>query len=55
MLTGSSSKGKTRHYYYYHCDYTFGVRYNAAETNKLFLKLLKSWVLNPAAVELLNR
>jgi len=28
MLTGSSSKGKTRHYYYYHCDYTCGVRYN---------------------------
>jgi site-specific DNA recombinase len=53
-LTGSSSKGKHKHYYYYHCDSSCGVRYNAEETNKLFLKLLKSWVINPAAVELLK-
>ena len=54
MLTGSSSKGKYKHYYYYHCDSSCGVRYNAEETNKLFLKLLKSWVINPAAIELLK-
>ena len=54
MLTGSSSKGKLKHYYYYHCDSACGVRYNAVEANKLFLKLLRSWMLNPAAVELLK-
>ncbi|RKR81846.1 DNA invertase Pin-like site-specific DNA recombinase [Mucilaginibacter gracilis] len=54
MLTGSSSKGKHKHYYYYHCDHICGVRHNAIETNKLFLDLLRTWVLNPAAVELLK-
>jgi site-specific DNA recombinase len=52
MLTGSSSKGQYQHYYYYHCDSACGVRYNAVETNKKFLELLQTWVLNPAAVEL---
>lgn len=54
MLTGSSSKGRTRHYYYYHCDASCGVRYVAEETNKLFLDLLGSWVINPAAVDLVK-
>jgi site-specific DNA recombinase len=52
MLTGSSSKGQYQHYYYYHCDSACGVRYNAVETNKKFLELLQTWVINPAAVEL---
>jgi site-specific DNA recombinase len=52
MLTGSSSKGKYQHYYYYHCDSACGVRFNAVETNRKFLDLLRSWALKPAAVEL---
>jgi hypothetical protein len=45
MLTGSSLKGQYQHYYY--CDSACGVRYNAVETNKKFLELLQTWVLNP--------
>jgi site-specific DNA recombinase len=52
MLTGSSSKGKYQHYFYYHCDSVCGARFNAVETNKKFLDLLRSWVINPGAVEL---
>ncbi len=54
MLTGSSSKGKTKHYYYYHCIWPCKVRYGAEETNRLFLDLLRTWVLNPRGVELLK-
>jgi site-specific DNA recombinase len=52
LLTGSSSKGKYQHYYYYHCDSICGVRHNAVEANKAFIDLLQRWMINPAAVEL---
>lgn len=52
MLTGSASKGKYNHYYYYHCTSACGVRYNAVEANEIFIKQLRNFVINPAAIEL---
>ncbi|WP_304067081.1 recombinase family protein [Pedobacter glucosidilyticus] len=52
MLTGSASKGKYNHYYYYHCTSACGVRYNAVEANEIFIKQLRDFVINPAAVEI---
>jgi site-specific DNA recombinase len=54
MLSGSSSKGKYQHYYYYHCSSTCGVRYSAIETNKLFSDLLRTWMITTPGVELLK-
>lgn len=54
MLSGSASKGKYKHYYYYHCFDGCNVRHNAVATNDAFLDILKSWIINPAAVELLR-
>lgn len=50
MLTGSKSKGKRLHYYYYHC--ICGVRHNAEAANKIFIEQLKEFTINPAAIDL---
>lgn len=52
MLTGSKSKGKYKHYYYYHCQPGCDTRYNALEANDLFLNQLKEVSINPDASEL---
>ncbi|SFH33046.1 recombinase family protein [Pedobacter insulae] len=54
MLTGSKSKGKYKHYYYYHCISECGTRFNALDANDLFLRQLKEVTVKPAATELLK-
>ncbi|WP_238381682.1 recombinase family protein [Mucilaginibacter pedocola] len=50
MLTGSKSKGKRLHYYYYHC--VCGVRLSAPKCNDLFIKKLDEYAVRPEAVDL---
>ncbi|WP_116788621.1 recombinase family protein [Flavobacterium psychrotrophum] len=52
MLTASSSKGKTRHYPYYHCQPGCRYRYRADELNELFERELRKFVPHPAIKEL---
>lgn len=52
MLTGSSSKGKTRYYPYYHCQPGCRFRHRAEETNELFEKELRKFIPHPAIKEL---
>jgi len=40
MLCGSASKGRTEHYYYYHCSSACGCRYKADEVNWAFTQSL---------------
>ncbi|WP_245235085.1 recombinase family protein [Pedobacter borealis] len=42
MLSGSASKGYSKHYHYYHCFSKCGVRYNAEKVNKFFVEELKN-------------
>ena len=42
-LTGSASKGRTKHYYYYHCIPSCGFRHKASEVNNLFEKELRNY------------
>lgn len=42
-LTGSASKGRTKHYYYYHCIPSCGFRHRADEVNNLFEKELRNY------------
>ncbi len=42
-LTGSSSKGKTKHYYYYHCSSICGFRQHSEIVNELFQKELSKY------------
>jgi len=51
-LTGSASKGRYRHYYYYHCSTECGCRHKAPEVNEAFVNELKRYTLNPAVEEL---
>ncbi|HVW94380.1 MAG TPA: recombinase family protein [Mucilaginibacter sp.] len=50
MLTGSKSKGKRLHYYYYHC--ACGVRLSAPKFNQKFIEQLEEYCIRPEAVEL---
>ncbi|MES2458858.1 MAG: recombinase family protein [Bacteroidota bacterium] len=54
MLTGSKSKGKYKHYYYYHCLSECGVRYNALEANETFVSQLKDYNINPDGADLIK-
>ena len=47
MLSGSASKGYSKHYHYYHCFSKCGVRYNAEKVNKLFVEELKKYTIDP--------
>ncbi|WP_157274913.1 zinc ribbon domain-containing protein [Pedobacter sp. Leaf194] len=42
MLSGSASKGYSKHYHYYHCFSECGVRYNAEKVNRLFAEELRN-------------
>jgi site-specific DNA recombinase len=51
LLTGSSSKGRTKKYYYYHCILLCKARFHTAETHELFSKELKKFIPRPGMVE----
>lgn len=42
MLTGSASKGHTKHYHYYHCVSSCGSRYKADKANEQFATEIKN-------------
>ncbi|GEP93213.1 recombinase RecB [Chitinophaga terrae (ex Kim and Jung 2007)] len=44
VLTGSASKGKYKHYHYYHCITSCGCRFPAERANQLFSKELRKFV-----------
>lgn len=44
VLTGSASKGRNRHYHYYHCVTSCGCRFPAEHANQLFSKELRKYV-----------
>lgn len=52
MLTGSASKGHTKHYHYYHCVSSCGSRYKADKANELFATEIKKYVPRPAFREI---
>jgi len=52
MLTGSSSKGKSRYYPYYHCQPGCRFRHRAEEVNELFERELRKFIPHPAIKEL---
>jgi site-specific DNA recombinase len=54
-LTGSASKGRNGHHYYYHCKSFCGVRYNAVEVNKAFEELLQQLVPKAGVIELFEQ
>ncbi len=47
MLTGSASKGRHNHYYYYHCVSPCGCRFRTENANSLFVRELKKYAPNP--------
>jgi len=51
MLTGSSSKGKSRYYFYYHCQPGCKFRHRAEEANELFERELRKFIPHPAIKE----
>ena len=52
MLTGSASKGRHNHYYYYHCVSSCGCRFKAENANTLFVQELKKYVPYPGMNDL---
>ena len=52
LLTGSASTGRANQkYYYYHCNAKCGVRFKAAEANRLFSSSLKKLLPKPGMSE----
>jgi len=51
MLTGSTSKGKTQFYNYYHCQPGCKFRHRADHANELFEKELRKFIPHPAIKE----
>ncbi|WP_083535121.1 recombinase family protein [Chryseobacterium kwangjuense] len=54
-LTASSSKGHTKHYYYYHCTTACGFRHHSDKVNKLFEEELSKYDFPKAILEILKR
>lgn len=52
MLTGSASKGRSGHYYYYHCHAECGVRFKAEVVNDAFEHELRKYQLKPETAKL---
>ncbi|MFC3560523.1 recombinase family protein [Pedobacter jamesrossensis] len=50
-LSGSASKGCKQYYHYYHCFSKCGVRFNADTVNKLFVKELERFTIDPVFAE----
>ena len=47
MLTGSASKGRHNHYYYYHCVSSCGCRFKTENANSLFMREIRKYVPRP--------
>ena len=52
MLTGSGSKGRYNHYYYYHCVSSCGCRFRTENANSLFVRELSQYVPKPGMSDL---
>ena len=52
MLTGSASKGRHNHYYYYHCVSSCGSRFKTNNANELFINELKKFIPKPGMARL---
>lgn len=52
VLTGSASKGRSNHYYYYHCNSKCGFRMKAEDADKLIIKELCKYVPEPEILEI---
>uniref|UniRef100_UPI0040486804 recombinase family protein n=1 Tax=Algoriphagus sp. TaxID=1872435 RepID=UPI0040486804 len=53
-LTASSSKGRSKHYSYYHCQHGCNERHDAIGANQEFSDYLKSFSIGDEVVELYN-
>lgn len=53
-LTASGSKGRKKHYYYYHCTSACGFRHNSEVVNELFESELSKFEFQPAMRKILN-
>ncbi|UQB69780.1 recombinase family protein [Epilithonimonas zeae] len=53
-LTGSSAKGRSKHYYYYHCTTSCGFRYNSEIVNDLFVEELSKFSFKSGAETILK-
>ncbi|WP_089756602.1 recombinase family protein [Chryseobacterium soldanellicola] len=53
-LTASSAKGRSKHYYYYHCSTDCGFRHNSEIVNELFEAELSKFEFIPAFEKLLK-
>ncbi|WP_288447341.1 recombinase family protein [uncultured Chryseobacterium sp.] len=53
-LTASSAKGRSKHYYYYHCTLACGFRHNSEIVNELFEAELSKFEFVPAFASLLK-
>lgn len=51
VLTGSASRGRTKRYYYYHCNSKCGFRYKAPEANEMFIQELKKITIRRGRIE----
>ena len=52
VLTGSATKGRNNHFYYYHCRSTCGWRQKAEVVNNEFIRTLKEFVPKAGVTEL---
>lgn len=52
ILTGSASKGQTKHYSYYHCSVGCNFRHRADDANHQFFRELKKYILRSEMAEL---
>ncbi|WP_144281069.1 recombinase family protein [Chryseobacterium echinoideorum] len=53
-LTASSAKGRSKHYYYYHCTVDCGFRHNSEIVNDLFVEELSKFSFNNGAEKVLK-
>ncbi|REC61778.1 recombinase family protein [Chryseobacterium pennae] len=53
-ITGSSSKGKTKHYYYYHCTSACGFRHHSDVVNELFVEELSKYDFPMGIIKILQ-
>jgi site-specific DNA recombinase len=51
LLTGSSSQGRSKKYFYYHCKLPCKARFHTDHTHDLFAKELKKFIPRPGMIE----
>jgi site-specific DNA recombinase len=54
LLTGSSSQGRTKKYFYYHCQRPCKARFHTDLTHDLFSKELKKFIPRPGMADVYN-